>query len=309
MEPQIGVGSASIQTSRGTIVSGGHLAAYLGLAYGWAWLFWIPTVSALRLLGAGEAGLGDRLSGIPLWATLGALVGGYGPSIAAIVLVALENGRRGVRDLLSRFTLWRVGLKWYAVAVFLPSLLLTAALAIEAALWRDVPHLTLARAHLIVPALLFALPFGPLAEELGMRGYMLPRLQSRHSPLASSVLLGIAWTFWHIPLFWAPAGTTISGSPVTAMAIAKYLLENVAFSILGTWIFNNTRGSILPTILCHAAWNQPIVVFLMPHLPEPVLHRLIDFLLVPLVLCAVVATALPGMSATLKPLREEAPGD
>jgi membrane protease YdiL (CAAX protease family) len=271
------------------------LAAYLALAYAWAWLFWIPTVLSLASLGRGR-GPGDRLLGIPWWATLGALIGGYGPSIAAILLVALENGRQGIRDLLSRFTMRRMGRKWCAVALLLPSVLLSAALAIEAVVFGDLPGLSLGRAHLIAPALLFAVPFGPLGEELGMRGYLLPRLQSRHSPLVSSVLLGVAWTFWHTPLFWAPAGTTLSGAPVTLAAIALYCLENVASAIVGTWIFNNSRGSILPTTVFHAAWNQPIMTFLMPRLPEPVLRRLVDLVLIPLVLWATICAILPGMA-------------
>lgn len=109
-----------------------------------------------------------------------------------------------------------------------------------------------------------ALPFGPLGEELGWRGSALPRLQERYSALTSSLLIGVAWTAWHAPLFWAPAGTTISGRPVTVAAVGKYALMLVGLSILYTWICNNSRGSVGLAVAFHASWNAAFPLLLFP---------------------------------------------
>jgi membrane protease YdiL (CAAX protease family) len=112
-------------------------------------------------------------------------------------------------------------------------------------------------------AVFFAVIFGPLGEELGWRGYALPRLQQRYSALTSSLSLGLVWTLWHIPMFWGPGGTVVSGGPVTFWAIGKYVLYLSGFSILYTWLFNNTRGSVLLAVIFHTSANAvlPLVAF------------------------------------------------
>jgi membrane protease YdiL (CAAX protease family) len=105
--------------------------------------------------------------------------------------------------------------------------------------------------------ILLAFPFGPLGEELGWRGYALPRLLQRFGALTASLIVGVAWTFWHTPLFWAPAGTTISGGPVTPAAVAGYLALLTGYSVLYTWVYQHTRGSVLMVFLFHASFNTP----------------------------------------------------
>jgi hypothetical protein len=90
--------------------------------------------------------------------------------------------------------------------------------------------------RLILPGLLMALPFGPLGEELGWRGYLQPRLMERSSPVATSLVIGTVWTFWHTPLYWAPAGTSISGEPVTVLAVLYYLVQVTGLAFVFTWV-------------------------------------------------------------------------
>jgi len=168
-----------------------------------------------------------------------------------------------VKSLLARLKLWRAS-PWVHLVVWLgPSIFLIAAMLMAPGQRTNLGSPVWSRLQLVPLAFVAALPFGPLGEELGWRGFALPRLQSRRSALTSSLLIGVAWTFWHTPLFWAPAGTTISGSPITVWAIGKYLVMLVGLSILYTWIYNSSRGSVALAVVFHATGNAvfPFLVF------------------------------------------------
>ena len=99
---------------------------------------------------------------------------------------------------------------------------------------------------------------GPLGEELGWRGFALPRLQQRLTALTSSVLLGLVWGLWHIPLYFVP-GTgqfeLLRAGTSPAFAIGGFVGWTIGLSVLFTWLFNQTRGSLIVVILFHAAVN------------------------------------------------------
>src|SRR5262245_14543964 len=118
-----------------------------------------------------------------------------------------------------------------------------------------------------ISAIALALPFGPICEELGWRGYMLPRLQRGLGPLLSRVILGAIWLLWHTPLFWLPGGAAISGPVVTVSAALRRLAYLIGWSILFTWMYNNSRGSALLAILPHASLNAGSALTLFPDLP------------------------------------------
>ena len=92
---------------------------------------------------------------------------------------------------------------------------------------------------------------GPIAEELGWRGFALPRLQARIGALAAGLVIGVAWGLWHLPFFLFGEGASVVGG----MPFVWYVLLIVAWSVLMTWVYNNTRGSVLLAILFHAAIN------------------------------------------------------
>lgn len=100
---------------------------------------------------------------------------------------------------------------------------------------------------------------GPLNEELGWRGFALPALQRQLSPRAASLVVGLFWAVWHLPLFWIP-GASQEGLPLVPI-----LAQIVALSVLFTWLYNRTRGSLLLALLFHAALNATGAV--LPLLP------------------------------------------
>jgi len=169
-----------------------------------------------------------------------------GPSIAAIAVAALIDGRGEVGALLRRVTVWRVGVRWYLIALLGPVALLAAAASVN----------VLAGAQVVTEGpLVDWLELGKLFgvqvvgvfagawEELGWRGFALPRLLKRVSPLTASLGVGVLWAAWHIPLF-------MSGELPWADAAALVVL-----SILFTAVFVRTKQSVLIAFLMHAAFN------------------------------------------------------
>jgi membrane protease YdiL (CAAX protease family) len=182
-----------------------------------------------------------------------------GPTIAALVLaVALGGGE--LRRLLGGFSVSLVSGRWLLVALLLPQAMIVVAIAISvAAFGAPTPVVTIgvvgALAREFVRVLFFG---GPLQEELGWRGFALPRLQARRTAFDASVLLGLVWGLWHIPLYFVP-GTgqfeTVSGATSPAFAIGAFVVWTIGLSILFTWLFNETRGSLIVVILFHASIN------------------------------------------------------
>src|SRR5262249_26869872 len=159
----------------------------------------------------------------------------------------LTRGRAGVRALLARYGIWRVGLGYYGVALLLPFLLLLGAILISTLLGtfgQAVPPLPV-----VVTTIIVALVFNGIfnQEEIGWRGFAPPRLQARWSALQASLVLGVIWGLWHLPLF------LTLGTPNAQLPFLGFLLNVMAQTILLTWLFNSTRGSLLLCQLLHQA--------------------------------------------------------
>jgi len=168
----------------------------------------------------------------------------FGPSLAAVIVVALATGRAGLRELFSRITRWRVGLGWYAMGLLSPIPVFLAVVYLNVLFGAPAPSLADlgAWSNFAVLLLGFLLsPFGGAWEELGWRGYALPRLQTGRSVLSASLLLGLLWAGWHLPMF------------ITGQIHWPDALLVIALSILFSWLFNHTRGSVLIAYLFHAA--------------------------------------------------------
>ena len=108
---------------------------------------------------------------------------------------------------------------------------------------------------------------GPLGEEPGWRGFALPRLQRRHGPLVGSLILGPIWAFWHLPLFWAPAWNL----PPTVLNIVLFVIAATAFTMVMTWVFNNTKGSLFIAVLVHTSFDM-VLVILNGLFPVPIVN-------------------------------------
>jgi uncharacterized protein len=217
------------------------LLAFVVLTYAVTWVLFISA----GLLPAGWAGL--RL---PLL-----LVGSFAPSGVAVALTARARGRTGVRDLLGRLLLWRVHVRWYVFAVgFFAAVKLTVAVLYRIAngAW---PHLGGQAWYAILPAIVAAGIFGgPLGEEIGWRGYALPRLADRFGLATGSVVLGLIWACWHLPLFFM-SGLARYGDQY-GQSFPTYLLQVTALSVALAWLVGNTAGSLLLAVLMHSAINQ-----------------------------------------------------
>jgi membrane protease YdiL (CAAX protease family) len=181
-------------------------------------------------------------------------LGDYGPLLAALLLTGLLEGRAGIKSLCSRVVQWRVGMVWYAVALLGTLALFSVAAIIGIFLigapapnltllgrWEELPGLHPAATWIV---LIFTIGLG---EEVGWRGFMLPKLQAKFSAFSASLLIGLAWTFWHLPNFIFDPQFAAWGMPIRL----GFGFMLICMAIVYAWLFNSTRGSLLIPILFH----------------------------------------------------------
>jgi membrane protease YdiL (CAAX protease family) len=234
------------------------LCLFVALAYAFSWLLWSPVVVSF-----------PDVANPPSWVMVLAFVGAYGPSVAAIAAAGIYGGRPEVASLLSRLRRWRVGWKWYAVILFAPPAFVWIGAGIFVALGGTINGLRddwPLRAAVIVASYL---PIGPLGEELGWRGYALPRLETRWAPLTSSIILGFIWVGWHVPLFWLPGAGLPYGSTRSLETVATWGANVLSFSILLSFAVRQTRYSVVVAILLHAMLNAAADVGLAALIVSP----------------------------------------
>jgi membrane protease YdiL (CAAX protease family) len=176
------------------------------------------------------------------------------PSVVAIVLTAMAFGRGSLRKLLGQLLIWRVNPLWYLGVVLGPVALVGGMVALNTLLGG--PALSLGM-PLVSVAIFFGFSIFPgsaLGEEIGWRGYVLPRLQSRMSALSAALLIAPIWGLWHLPLW-------LTGAPGrTPLIYAGFVVSAFALSVLLTWVYNSTGGSLLLVVLLHATINLPIAI-------------------------------------------------
>jgi membrane protease YdiL (CAAX protease family) len=219
------------------------------MAYAFSWLVWSPWV-----LGQDGAGLLPFKFGHA--ATVVVLAAGIfaGPTLSAFIMTATTEGREGVRRLLARYVLWRVGIRWYLFALIgVPVIMLLGTIAYSGRM----PNLGAlgGPSYLLFYLGGFVLTLilgGPLLEEGGWRGFALPRMERLHGPLLASVILGVLWALWHLPEFLVPSWAASSGGG-GIVGIIMFTITTITFSIVITWVFNNTRASLLLAILVHTS--------------------------------------------------------
>lgn len=210
------------------------------------------------------------------WLALIGLPGAYGPTIAAIIITAITEKKGAVRELLSKYLIWKIPFKWYVFALLVPVLAYTLALLLSCFWGYSVGEIAWTEGvKMYFVYLLLAIPFGPLGEELGWRGYFLPKLLEKFNILKSSLILGTVWTFWHLASFSFPGAAIPSFFEVTAFSILLYWAMVTAVTFVFTYLFLNTRGSVLLAILLHAAFNADsnIVLTFLPEVTEVVEQR------------------------------------
>jgi membrane protease YdiL (CAAX protease family) len=182
-----------------------------------------------------------------------------GPSVAGILLTGFLYGRAGLREFGSRLTRWRVGARWYALALFTAPLSMAAtllALSLMSPEYLPSIFATTDKATLLLMGIVGGLAAG-IFEELGWTGFVIPRLRLRHSVLATGLFVGVMWGVWHI-LVNVLAGNTMTG----ALSLAIYLPATLfvllvgwmpAYRVLMVWVYERTNGSLLVAMLMHAS--------------------------------------------------------
>ena len=229
------------------------LLAFFLLAFGISWIVWVPAAAASWGL------LSLRL---PL--ALTGLLGAFGPSLGAIILTSASDGVPGLRRLLGGLFLWRVGIRWYTFVLLYPAVISLTTTAFYVLFGGPAPDFAdppVLRLYPLPPELSAVGPWplqpfvfiqtlligSPMGEEIGWRGYALPRLQAIRSALGASLILGLLWGLWHLPLY------LTYGHPLSEVFLGWYLLDIIADAVLFTWVYNNTRGSLLLMLLFHTS--------------------------------------------------------
>ena len=221
---------------------------YFGLVFGWTWLFWLAAIWVRQ--------------DVSTWPVrLLQYAGGVGPPLAATLLTYWLHGQEGWREFWRRvFQVRRIRGGWWLAILFVPPFVAALAalgdrlLGGQGLTWAENASRLALQPLAIVPQALFLFLFGPLPEELGWRGYALPGLQTKWSALRASLVLGLVWALWHLPLFWIP-GAYQQGLGIGTPLFWQFIANIIAQTVLMTWIYNNTRQSTLAAILFHFMIN------------------------------------------------------
>jgi uncharacterized protein len=231
------------------------LISFFAMAFAFSWIAWSPWVLSEDGVGLLPLKVGAASNLINAAATF------LGPALAAFIMTATTEGRAGIRSLLGRIVLWRVGLRWYLFAFIGVPLVITLGAIIVPGALASLQFLGPGYMPTYLVTFAFvAILGGPLGEEIGWRGFALPRMQPLHGPLVGSIVLGLLWGAWHLPLFVVPTWADSSGGS-GILAIVKFFLFAIAVTVVITWVFNNTKGSVLMAIVVHACINAPFLPF------------------------------------------------
>ncbi len=225
------------------------LNTYLLLTFGSAWLIWSPLLIAEYL----------HLT-LPVPSLVFITLGSFAPTITALFLTWKYAGGSELCRLLGRALIWRVSPIWYVIAIAGPALIMLLAMGIHVLLGGTVPDYVPFGARWLIVAVNFILILligGPLGEEFGWRGFALPELETRFSPLWASLILGIIWSVWHLPLFF------ISDSAQHSLPFGMYVLLTIPLTLMITWVYHSSGDSLLLVMVFHAAvntWSGPLMI-------------------------------------------------
>jgi len=228
----------------------GSLLKFFFLTYALTWTCFITVVMISRGP-APTAPAGALVRGFLL------LLGTFAPALVALGITARTEGRQGVRALLRPIVDWQVGTRWYLFAIgYLPAIKLCVAL-VHRVMTGSWPRFGTEPWYIIVVAIAISTPV-QAGEEIGWRGYALPRLAGRFGFARASILLGLIWSCWHLPIFF------LRGADKYGQSFPVWTLQVVALSVAITWLYAHTNGSLLLTMLMHSAVNQTVALSLRP---------------------------------------------
>ncbi|MFC4990093.1 CPBP family intramembrane glutamic endopeptidase [Saliphagus infecundisoli] len=224
----------------GAFVSGREIATFFGLTLALSWAVWVPGAVDIVEYGA-------LVSGI-------IVVGGFGPLVAAAIVTWLVGD--SLRSWAGQVLDWRVRPRWYLAAVGIPLLVVAGAVLVYVVLGnsigrseilQEVPIYGVVLIHGLSMVSVFLVGGGQ--EELGWRGFALPRLLEQFTAVSASLVIGAVWAVWHLPLF------VLEGSGQYGGSFVPYLIGLLALSILFTWVYRATGRSVLLVMILHASYN------------------------------------------------------
>ena len=221
------------------------LPTFFGLTFVMAWSIWLP----VGLLA-------------PKYFLLAVIPGAWAPSLVSCLLTWLTDGKQGLRQFVKRVFHWRVGFQWYLIVLFSIGFIAYLAQGLNMLLFGGHPIALQLPAGIPKEGWVVALPIvfvvniflgGPLAEDIGWRGYALPKLRENMDVFSASLIIGSVWVLWHLPFFWIPEGR----SAVGGIPVLWFGLMTVAWSVLFAWVYVNTESILMP-VLFHAAVNTTL---------------------------------------------------
>ncbi len=242
------------------------ILAFVLAAYGFSWGLWALMIA--------------------VWGVINWL-GSFGPTVGALVVVAIAQGRAGLKELLRPILRGRFGLGWYAFIIVGAVLVLLLGIWVHVLLGgvSVLPREAVLGQLPLIP-LYFVIVFvigGPLGEEIGWRGYLLHRLLKGRDPLYASLLVWIIWFGWHLPLFWLP------GASQEGISIPAFVLFIAAWTVLFTWVYLGTSRSLLSVLLLHTSINT-LSLFMQQvdpvHMNDPLLLQAILTAILALIIIA-----------------------
>ncbi len=221
--------------------SAGSLFSYTLIAYFFSWFFWLPQILA-----------SNKLMPSSSFAYICGFIAPFGPLVAAVSVTYWKEGKAATKTLLNRGMKYKFNKKWLVLLFTLSPLwagsaLLVGRLTDNVAFtlsWLNNPFSLVANLGIYNFAYLFV--FFGVAEEFGWRGYALQKLRSKTSAIVATLVVGLIWSFWHLPLLF------ISGSSMQVTGLVPQIAQTMVFAIWLAWFYFNTGGSVLPTALFHS---------------------------------------------------------
>ena len=222
----------------------GPLVTFLTITYAVTWTFFLAALAFSR----GMAPSNQALAMVP---GLLVFVGTMAPGLVAIAITARIGGTPRITALLDRLFLWRVGARWYLFAIGYMALIKLATALARRMMTSSWPRLDYQSWATVITAVIVSTPF-QAGEELGWRGYALPDLAERIGLARGSVVLGMIWACWHLPLFFL----SVPGNSEYGQSFPVWALGVTGLSVAFAWLYAHTGGSLFLTMLMHSVVNN-----------------------------------------------------
>lgn len=220
----------------------------------------------------------------------GFIIGAFIPTISAIIVTCLIDGKTGLINLFKKFLIWKNSFFWYFIA--LSPVIISFIIGIIYCIYSDSYHENNNRTiiNAIILFLLTLIP-GPISEEAGWRGFALEKLLLKYNGLLSGIILGLIWGLWHLPLFF------ITGSPQYDLSFLYFMLQIISITIFHTWLYINSRKSLLLMVILHWSMNfgSSLIIGYFSLIPGPLFFKIFSICYALLALIVIIING-PSLS-------------